>query len=262
MTRVLVEREGAVARVRLNRPEKRNGLDLPMFEAIVAAGQALRDDTSVRAVVLSGEGPSFCAGLDFKSFMSTPDAPQRLLGGRTHVANLAQRVAWIWRELPMPVIAAVHGHCFGGGLQIALGADIRLCAPDARFSVMEIEYGLIPDMSASKTLLPLVRLDVAKELTFTGRVVDADEAVAIGLATRKVEDATASALEMAEAIARRSPHAIRGIKKLYDAAAALSDVDALTLESELQIPLLGSRNQLEAVSAKLGGRPPSFVDPE
>lgn len=261
--RVLVDRDGAVAHVRLNRPDKRNGLDLPMFEGLVAAGRALAADRSVRAVVLSGEGKAFCAGLDFMAFMSTADAAPRLLSERGESpANLAQRVAWIWRELPAPVLCAVHGVAFGGGLQIALGADLRYVHPDAQLSVMEIKWGLVPDMAASKTLLSVVPLDVAKELTFTGRVVSGAEAVRLGLATRVEEDPVAAALETARSIAQKSPHAIRAAKRLYERAPSLGVREAFELETELQVGLLGSKNQLEAVQANFERRAPSFVDPE
>ena len=263
--RVRIERTGPedhVAHVRLDRPDKRNGLDLPMFEGIVEAGVTLAADPTVRAVVLSGEGPAFCAGLDFKAFLTTPDVGQKLLEREGSVANLAQRVAWVWREVPVPVIAAIHGPAFGGGLQIALGADLRYVAPDAQLSVMEIKWGLIPDMGVSKTLLDLVPLDVAKELTFTGRVVGAEEAVRLGLATRLCEEPVAQALETASLIASKSPHAIRGGKRLLDAAADLDVAKAFLLETELQLGLLGSPNQMEAVTANMQKRAPVFRDPE
>lgn len=261
--RVLVDRDGAVAHVRMNRPDKRNGLDLPMFEALVAAGQSLASDPSVRAVVLSGEGKAFCAGLDFMAFMTTAEAAPKLLEGREESpANLAQRVAWIWREVPVPVICAVHGVAFGGGLQIALGADLRYVHPHAQLSVMEIKWGLVPDMGASKTLLSLVPLDVAKELTFTGRIVSGEEAVRLGLATRVTEDPLADALETARSIASKSPHAIRAAKRLYERAPSLSVREAFELETELQLGLLGSRNQMEAVQANFEKRAPRFSDPE
>jgi enoyl-CoA hydratase/carnithine racemase len=261
--RVIVQRDGAVAHVRMNRPDKRNGLDLPMFEGLVEAGWALSTDRSVRAVVLSGEGPAFCAGLDFAAFMSRADTAPKLLGGRDESpANLAQRVAWIWQEVPVPVIAALHGAAVGGGLQIALGAELRYVHPEAKLSVMEIKWGLIPDMSASKTLLSLVALDVAKELTFTGRIVSGEEAVRIGLATRAVDDPLAAALETARTIASKSPHAIRAGKRLLDAAPALSVRESFELETELQVSLLGSPNHLEAVQANLPKRAPAFTDPD
>jgi len=261
--RVLVSVEEHVAHVRLNRPDKRNGLDLAMFEGIVAAGRKLAADASVRAVVLSGEGPAFCAGLDVKAFFAMGDAGKRLLERRDGgPANLAQRVAWIWRELPMPVIAAIHGACFGGGMQIALGADLRLVRADARLSIMEIKWGLVPDMSLSKTLLDVVRLDVAKELTCTGRVVDGEEAVALGLATRVTGDPVAEALTLAKLIASKNPHAIRAGKRLLDTARELSVEQAFLLETELQLGLLGSANNMEAVQANMQGRAPVFQDPE
>jgi enoyl-CoA hydratase/carnithine racemase len=177
-------------------------------------------------------------------------------------ANYAQRAAWIWNELPVPVIAAVHGVAFGGGLQIALGADIRLVHPDTKLSVMEIKWGLIPDMSGTQTLRHLVRLDVAKELTFTGRVVSAAEAVELGLATRVSNDPHADAMAMAREIASKSPHAIRAGKKLLNETVIASRADAMRLEESLQRSLIGSPNQMEAVQANMEKRAPRFTDPE
>lgn len=262
--RVTVSVQDGVADVRLNRPDKLNALDRAMFEALVEAGDGLKRDRALRAVVLSGEGRGFCAGLDFASFMATaaegqmekflkrePDSP----------ANFAQRTAWVWRELPVPVIAAVHGVAFGGGLQIALAADIRIAAPDARLSVMEIKWGLIPDMSGTQTLRHLVRLDVAKELTFTGRIVAGEEAAALGLVTRLAADPRAAAFELAREIAGKSPDAIRAGKRLLDAAVVGDHAAGLLIEERAQLALLGGANQLEAVQANLEKRPPSFRDP-
>jgi enoyl-CoA hydratase/carnithine racemase len=261
--RVLVTVEAHVAHVVLNRPDKRNGLDLAMFEAIVAAGERLAADPSVRAVVLRGEGKAFCAGLDWQAFLAAgAESRERLLSrSDASPANVAQRVGWIWQELPVPVICAVHGVAFGGGLQIALGADLRLVGPEAQLSVMEIKYGLVPDMSATQTLLRLVRPDVALELTCTGRVVGAEEAVALGLGTRVVADPVAEAAALAAEIATKSPHAIRAIKRLYRAAPHLSVAASFALETDEQLQLLGSPNQLEAVMAAMGKRAASFVDP-
>ncbi|MBK6516416.1 MAG: crotonase/enoyl-CoA hydratase family protein [Polyangiaceae bacterium] len=261
--RVAVSIEDHVAHVRLTRPDKRNGLDLPMFEGLIATGERLAADRSVRAVVLSGEGKAFCAGLDWGAFLAMgAEAGQRLLA-RDHArspANIAQRVCWIWQELAVPVVACVHGPAYGGGLQLALAADVRIVAPDAQLSVMEIQYGLIPDMSATQTLTRLVRPDIVRELVFTGRVVGADEAVQIGLATRKSERALDDAKELARAIAKRSPQAIRAAKKLLSATGL--DVRAsFELETELQLELLGSPNQSEAVMATMQKREPTFVDP-
>ncbi len=261
--RVVVDIADHVAHVRLNRPDKRNGVDLPMFDALVAMGERLAGERSVRAVVLSGEGASFCAGLDFVAFMSDPQASQRLLM-RTDAspANLAQRACWIWTELPVPVIAAIKGAAFGAGLQLALACDLRLVADDAKLSVMEIRYGLVPDMTASKTLLRLVRPDLARELVYTGRVVEAAEAVAIGLATRRCDDPVADALALARTIAEKSPAAIRACKRLCDEAPELDVAAAFRRETELQLALLGTRDQLEAVSAAMSKRPPVFDDPQ
>jgi enoyl-CoA hydratase/carnithine racemase len=262
--RILVTIEGGVADVRLNRPDKLNGLDLAMFDALVATGKRLAADRSLRAVVLSGEGRGFCAGLDFLSFMAPSEGPKRNLFERSgeSPANLAQRAAFIWAEVPIPVIAAVHGVAFGGGIQIALAADIRIVAPDARLSVMEIKWGLIPDMSGTQTLRRLVRLDVAKELTFTGKIVSGTEAVELGLATRVSETPYEDAMALAREIAGKSPDAIRSGKRLLNAAALVSLAEGLQLEEDLQRALMGSPNQMEAVQANFEKRAPQFRDPE
>ena len=263
--RMTVAMEGGVADVRLNRPEKINALDQSMFDALIETGRALAADRALRAVVLSGTGRGFCAGLDFASFMAMGDAepagPALLRRSGESPANAAQRAAWVWTEVPVPVIAAVHGVTFGGGLQIALGADIRIAAPDARLSVMEIKWGLIPDMSGTQTLRRLVRLDIAKELTFTGRIVSGTEAAALGLVTRVADDPHAAALAMAREIAAQSPDAIRSGKQLLDQSVQLSVGEGLQLEERLQRRLIGSANQLEAVQANLQKRAPEFRDP-
>ena len=255
--------DNAVATVRLSRPDKLNALDADMFDGVIRAGEQILADKSVRAVVLHGEGRGFCSGLDFASFMGKPDLMQKLLSrSEKSLANVAQRIAWIWQEVQVPVIAAIHGVAFGGGLQIALGADIRYVTADAKLSVLEIKWGLIPDMSITQTLTRLVPLDVAKELTFTGRVVSGEEAVELGLATKVSEDPLADALETAKLIASKSPHAIRAGKTLLNEAATMSRADALKLETALQVGLLGSPNQMEAVQANMMKRDPQFKDPE
>lgn len=261
--RVTIEKDGGVAHVRMCRPDKLNALDAEMFSGLIAAGKGITEDKSVRAVVLSGEGRAFCAGLDFASFMAMGDGGSLSLVDRPDdsPANNAQRAGYVWQEVPVPVIAAVHGYTFGGGLQIALGADMRYVAPDAQLSVMEIKWGLIPDMSGTQTLRHLVRLDVAKELTFTGRRVGADEAVALGLATKKCDDPLAEALETAREIASKSPDAIRAGKKLLNAAGLVSLEEGLRLEEKLQVSLIGSPNQMESVQANMQKREPKFSDP-
>ena len=263
--RVIVSKQDGVADVRMNRPDKLNALDQAMFEGLVETGKALAADTSLRAVVLSGEGRAFCAGLDFASFMGMAQAerPARTLLDRGEsIANFAQQAAWVWTELPVPVIAAVHGVAFGGGLQVALGADIRIVAPDAQFSVMEIKWGLIPDMSGTQTLRHLVRLDVAKELTFTGRIVRGSEAVTLGLATRTSENPREDALALAREIAGKSPDAIRAGKKLLNGANLVSVGEGLRMEESLQRGLIGGANQIEAVQANMQKRAPQFRNPE
>jgi enoyl-CoA hydratase/carnithine racemase len=264
--RVTVEITGGVADVRLARPEKRNALDMAMFEALVSTGERLKSEPGVRAVVLSGEGPDFCAGLDFGSFQAMRDGTRLSLGADLPPASgpalaTGQRAAFVWAEIPVPVIAAITGNALGGGLQIALGADIRIVAPNARLSVLEIRWGLIPDMTGSQLLPELVGRDVAKELTFTGRMVSGTEAVAIGLATRTDPDPRAAALELARAIAGRSPHAIRAAKRLLNQAGRV-DLEAGFAAEQKEIgALIGSPNQAEAVAAEFGKRAPQFTDP-
>ncbi|MBW2267965.1 MAG: crotonase/enoyl-CoA hydratase family protein [Deltaproteobacteria bacterium] len=258
--RVRVEIESGIADVRLTRADKLNALDAEMFSAITDAGTTLAADRSLRAVVLSGEGRSFCAGVDVANF-AKPGGLDPFARNDAGPANRVQRAAWVWNEVPVPVIAAIHGACFGGGLQIALGADIRFARPDAKLSVMESKWGLIPDMSLSQTLLQLVRADVAKELTFTGRILSGDEAAELGLVTQLSEDPLAAAFELAHEIARRSPDAVRAAKQLLDKAPQLSVEQGLRLEEGLQRALLGKANQREAVKANLEKRDPEFSDP-
>lgn len=265
--RVTVTKVDGVADVRLNRPDKLNALDFAMLEGLVETGKALAADRSLRAVVLSGEGRTFSAGLDFAGFLAMvgndpAEARNLLARSPDSPANRAQRAAWVWSELPAPVIAAVHGVAYGGGLQIALAADMRFVAPDARLSVMEIKWGLIPDMTGSQTLRHLVRLDVAKELTLTGRIVSGTEAVALGLATRVAENPREAALALAREIAGKSPEAVRAGKKLLNEAGVLGREEGLRLEETLQLSLIGSPNQLEAVQANFEKRAPRFRDAE
>jgi enoyl-CoA hydratase/carnithine racemase len=251
-----------VAVVTLTRGEKHNALDVPMFEQIIAAGERVADKPGVRAVVLHGDGPSFCSGLDVVAIMSAGGGPHGLVERvRGEVPNWFQRAAHVWLEVPVPVIAAVHGTCFGGGLQIALAADIRVAAPNARLSVMEIKWGLIPDMSITRTLPRLVGIDIAKELTFTGRVFDGVQAQRLGIVTRIADDPLAVARALASEIATRSPHAVRAAKRLYDESWTGSAPQTLALEAELQLGLIGSPNQLAAVSAGFTQEPARFVDP-
>jgi enoyl-CoA hydratase/carnithine racemase len=256
-----------IADVRLNRPDKMNALDPEMFRAIAETGARLKEDATVRAVVISGEGRAFCAGLDVERLMATTKGESILpfadLTKRTHgIANFAQHIIWLWRELPVPVIAAVHGVAFGGGLQVALGADLRYVAPETKLSIVEAKWGLVPDMAGTQLMRHLVREDIVRELTYTARVFSAEEAVAYGFATRLEADPRAAAMATAREIAARSPDAIRAIKRLLTKAAACDAATGLAMETQEQRKLLGSPNQIEAVMANLENRPPKFVDPK
>ncbi|HCY03994.1 MAG TPA: crotonase/enoyl-CoA hydratase family protein [Gammaproteobacteria bacterium] len=271
---VTVEIKDGVADVRLNRPEKYNALSAPMFKAIIDTGERLRDEKSLRAVVLSGNGRGFCAGLDMQSFAkmgdsdsaassdSSADAPKSLLDTDGRVENFAQRPALVWKYLQVPVIAALHGVAYGGGAQVALGADIRIAAPDLKMSVMEIKWGLVPDMSITQTLRDILPMDVAKQLTFTGQVLNGHEAQQLGLVTQVADDPYAAAMNMARDIATKSPEAIRAAKQLFETAWHADAKTGLELEAELQAGLIGSANQREAIAANFAKRAPEFFDPE
>lgn len=278
--RVTVSTQHGVADVRLARPDKMNALDGRMFRSLVAAGDAVGADRSVRAVVLSGEGRSFCAGLDLASFAAMaagtvpigpdpdggtaadgPTGPPSIvdrLPGRP--SNLFQEAAHVWQALRQPVIVALHGHVLGGGLQIALGADIRLCTPDAQLSVMEVRWGLLPDMTGPQALVRLCGLDVAKELVFTGRRISGTEALALGLVTRVVDDPLEAALTLAAEVAGRNPEAVQGAKALLNAAGTRPLETSLVDESRRMEALIGSPNQVEAVRAEMERRAPVFTD--
>jgi enoyl-CoA hydratase/carnithine racemase len=255
--------ELGVAEVAMVRSDKMNALDPEMFRSLIAAIARVRSEPRVRAVVLHGEGRAFCAGLDMSSLQGVAGAEGAAAIGdlvpRTHgLANFWQQVAWGWRELPVPVIAAVHGVAFGGGLQVALGADVRCVHPEAKLSVMEVKWGLVPDMAGCVLLTELVRPDVARELTFTGRIVSGSEAVALGLATRAGTDPLEDARAMARQIAASNPDAIRAAKRLLNAASPVDAARVLVAEAFEQQRLIGSANQREAVQAALERRPPVF----
>ena len=261
--RVRIEISDHVAVVSLTRPDKHNALDGAMFEAILAAAAEVASAPGVRAVVLHGEGPSFCSGLDIAALMTGPvsldDVLTRADGERS---NPAQKACTDWIDVPAPVIAAIHGNCFGGGMQIALGADIRIAAPDARLSVLEVKWGLVPDMGITSTLPRVLPIDVAKELTFTGRIVSGEEAAGLGLVTRTAADPLAAARELAAEIAGRSPDAVRAAKRLFDTTWHAPVEEGLVLETELQRGLIGSPNQIAAVTAGMTKQPGEFTDPE
>jgi enoyl-CoA hydratase/carnithine racemase len=246
----------------LDRAEKLNALDLAMFEALGEAADSLARESMVRAVVLHGAGEHFCAGIDI-SVLSDPgiDIDAAMMAPLApSAANLFQRAAYAWRELPMPVICALQGTTFGGGLQIAAGADLRFAAPDTRFSIMETKWGLIPDMAISTTLRDIVRADRLKELAWSARIFEAAEAERIGIVTGVTDDPLAAATRIAQECAARSPDAIRGIKRLVNEAWHLSEAESLALEAELQLAVMGSPNQAEAVRANFEKRAPEFAD--
>lgn len=251
-SRVRIERDGPVAHVVLNRPEKHNGMDLTMLGAVNAAAKTLRRERTLRAVILRGEGPSFCAGLDFKTVMSNP---VRAVRAYTQLwwpmRNDFQTWSMAWRDLGVPVIAAVHGNCFGAGLQLALGADIRISTADARWSVMEARWGLVPDMGGPTLMRELLRLDVAKELTLTGRIVDGREAHELGLVTHVDDDPVARALALAEEIAERSPDAVAAGKFLLQDAWHRDAGASLTAERRWQRRVFGGRNQRIAMQRNM-----------
>lgn len=234
--------DSTIAVVSLNRPDKCNGLDLPMFEGIVATAKKIRRNKAIRVVILRGEGDVFSSGLDVKRVTSSPVAITKLLvKPGTKISNLAQDVAYLWRQLPVPVIAVTQGLCYGGAFQIILGADFRYSTTDCKFSIMEGKWGLIPDMSASITLRELIPIDVAKELTMTARIFDASEAKALGLITKICEQPFDDAIEFAKQLIEKSAPAVNGAKKLFNETWTANDKTALNLETKLQIKILGKK---------------------
>lgn len=265
-TLVNVSIENHIADVRFNRPDKYNALSFDMITVIINTIDKLAKESEVRAVVISGEGGNFSAGLDIENFAAMqsggkdaiPDLMDRY---KNHSTNIFQHIAYGWKELPMPVIAAIHGVAYGGGFQIAMGADIRFCTPSAKFAIMEMKWGLIPDMSVTQTLRDLVSIDVAKEIIFTGKTIKGDEAAQLKLVTRVCENPYEEAMTLAREIASKNPHAIRAAKKLLNEVWHGDSARGLMLESELMMTLMGTPNNLEAISANLKKQPPIFTDP-
>jgi enoyl-CoA hydratase/carnithine racemase len=263
--------ENHIAHVHLIRADKMNALDAEMMDALIEAGERVKADDSLRAVVLSGEGRAFCAGLDMGNFaamagggdagVSGKGKERQLLAARSHgLANRPQKVAFTWREVQVPVIAAAQGFALGGGFQVFMGADMRYAAPGTKFSIMEARWGLIPDMGTTHVMARLAREDIVKELAMTARIFEAEEAYEHGFLTRICDDPIAAAFETATAIASRNPHAIRATKRLFNEPADRFVAETLMLESVLQDDIIGSPNQVEAVKAELEGREAVFSD--
>ena len=273
--RVTISVIDGIADVKMNRADKRNALDNAMFTSLSAAGEYLKKLDGLRVVVLSGDGASFCAGLDFSSFVQMAEAGAKanaadkkpveksdmnagaMVDGR--ITHMAQQVCWVWQEVPVPVIAAVHGHALGGGIQIALGCDIRIVHPETQLSVREVHWGLIPDMTGTLMLSRLVRPDIVKNLVFTARIFSGQEAHEMGIATQLSHDVHADAMTMAREIAGRSPDAVRGAKKLINLLANSGAAEQFAAERAIIGQLIGSANQAEAVMSHFEKRPPNFV---
>lgn len=254
-----------IADVRFNRPDKYNALSFALIDAIAEAIDDLASRPGVRVVVISGEGRSFCAGLDIENFAAMQSGDNRFPNlterYKERITNVYQHICYGWKELPMPVIAAIHGVALGGGLQIAMGADIRFSTPDTKFSVMEMRWGLIPDMSLTQTIRDVLPIDVAKELIFTGRVIKGEEALRLKLITHLSDNPFDEAMALAREIASKNPDAVRAAKKLINEVWHGDSARGLMMESQLMMKLMGSTNQLEAVNSQLTGNPPNFKDP-
>lgn len=264
--RVTVSITDGVADVRFNRADKRNALDGAQFAAIEEVGENLKNTPGLRVVVLSGEGESFCAGLDFAMFSGMAGDGEREPEGNPgdlpegRITHRGQQICWVWQELPVPVIAAVHGHALGGGFQIAMGADIRIAHPDTKWSVREVHWGLVPDMTGTFMLSRLVRSDVARELTYTARLVDGREAFDLGLCTRLSDEPYDDAMALAREIAGRSPGAVQGSKALFNNLFTDGAAEQFALERQLIGEQIGTKNQVEAIRSNLEQRAPDFVD--
>ncbi|WP_170560983.1 crotonase/enoyl-CoA hydratase family protein [Ruegeria atlantica] len=259
MSRVSIEYKNHIAHVTLTRGDKMNALDDAMIKAIISAGQEVAA-SDARAVVLSGQGKSFCAGLDMASFasMAQTDPTEWLMERSHHDANEVQEVALVWQRVPVPVICAIQGVAYGGGLQLALGADIRIAHPEAKLSVMEMKWGLIPDMGGMVLLPKLVRSDVLRLLTYTARPIGATRAAEWGLVTKLSDDPLTEAVALAEDIAGQSPSAIRAAKRVIEVAYAKPRKEVLLEESSEQVELIGKPDQMEVIAANLQGRKPEF----
>ncbi|MGB3627348.1 MAG: crotonase/enoyl-CoA hydratase family protein [Henriciella sp.] len=266
--RIQVTTSEGVADVKLVRSDKMNALDDAMFTALISTAEDLANDKSVRCVVMSGEGRAFCAGLDMGNFGkmasggdgASPSGRQPL-AERTHgIANRAQQAVWGWRALPVPVIAAVHGVALGGGFQVMLGSDIRIAHPETKLSIMEIKWGLVPDMAGTAIMRHLCRDDILRELTYTGRIFSGTQGHEYGFVTELAEAPHERAMALAKQIASKNPDAIRANKTILNSVRSMSDEDALVQESVLQDQIIGSKNQIEAVMAELQKREAAFED--
>ena len=251
--------EGGVAQVRLNRPDKLNALTLDTLEDLVATARDLDRDRTLRGVVIAGAGDSFCAGLDFATVLKNPPRVARsFVPNPWRGTNLFQEACWAWRRVPVPVVAAVHGHCYGGGLQIALAADLRFTTADAQWSVLEAKWGLVPDMSGIQALSQQVRMDVAKRLTMTGEVVSGERAVDLGLASEVHADPVAAATAFIEQVATRSPDAVAATKRLFGRTWSSSDRRTFARERIEQAKLLATKNTTIAREAAMKRAVPAF----
>ncbi|MBU6316859.1 MAG: crotonase/enoyl-CoA hydratase family protein [Acidobacteria bacterium] len=265
--RVSITITDGIADVRMVRTDKRNALDNAMFLALAEAGERLKHEPGIRVVVLSGDGASFCAGLDLGTMTQLAGGAERPSAGNPgemkegRITHLGQQVCWVWQEIPVPVIAAVHGHALGGGIQLALGADIRIVHPDTQMSVREVFWGLVPDMTGTLFLSQLVGADVAKELVFTARIFDGREAKEMGLATRLSDTPYDDAMAMAREIAGRSPDAVRAAKTLMNGLFNAGAAEQFAAERAGIGTLVGRHNQREAVMSWFEKRPAAFVDP-
>ena len=259
--------ENHIAHLRLNRPEAHNAIDGPIMNGLLDFARSMMDPGEVRVIVLSGNGKSFCAGLDMSAFAEMSSG--ELSGDSENVAqamqdispggaNRAQQIGWLWQEVPVPVIAAVHGAALGGGLNLALGADLRLVHPAAKLGFVEITWGLLPDMSATQSLRRLISLDRMKELVLTGRKFNGEQALQYGLATELSDKPVDDALAMAATIASHNPDAVRAAKQLLNRSALVDVATGLAEEAATTRQLLGSVNQLEAITAQFEGRAPKF----
>lgn len=259
MARVSVEYKDHIAHVTLTRGDKLNALDDAMVKAIIAAGEEVAA-SDARAVVLSGEGKSFCAGLDLASFaqMGQVDPTEWLLSRSHGDTNEMQELVMIWRRVPVPVICAVQGVAYGGGLQLALGADVRIAHPDSKWSVMEMKWGIVPDLGGMVLLPRLVRSDVLRLLTYTARPISAHQAAEWGLVTQLSDDPLTEAIALAEEIAGKSPSAIRAAKRLIEIAESKGREEVLMAESSEQVQLIGKPDQMEVIAAQMQGRKPVF----
>ena len=241
MALVKLEKSNGIATVTLNRPDKRNAMSFALLKELVRIANLIKKDRSIRCVILTGEAQVFSAGIDLTDLNNPKNTAYAAWELIKPGQSLFQKAFLVWQELPVPVIAAIEGFCFGAGMQLALAADIRIAHPSTQMSIMESRWGLVPDMGLTRSIKGIIGLDLAKELTLTARIFDARYAKNIGLVTHLDESPLTQAQALAAEMLNRSPDALAAVKRVLDAMEH-SPNKSLRLEKIWQLKLLLGKN--------------------